>query len=113
LLISGRIFLYLRYLYVTMINPGKLLKMQKEAKEMQKKLRERKVSGASKSDQVKIFMNAAQEFEDVFIDDSLLYEGGLDDIKKGMKEAFKDYQKKLQKEMMKDMDLDQLKGMLG
>lgn len=96
-----------------MINPGKLLKMQKEAKQMQKKLRERRISGASKDERVKVFMNAAQEFEDIFIDDSLLEEDGLDRIKKGMKEAFKDYQKKLQKEMMKDMDLDQLKGMLG
>ncbi|KKR06345.1 MAG: Nucleoid-associated protein [candidate division WS6 bacterium GW2011_GWF2_39_15] len=96
-----------------MINPAKIFKMQQEAKQMQKKLRERKVSGSSKDGRVVIFMNLAQEFEDIHIDESLLAPDSLGLIKKLMEEAFKDFQKTLQKEAMKDMDLDQIKKMLG
>ncbi len=96
-----------------MINPAKIFKMQQEAKQMQNKLREKKVSGESKDGRVVIKMNMAQEFEDIFIDDTLLSPDNLDRIKRGMDEAFKDYQKKMQKEAMKDFDLDQLKKMLG
>jgi DNA-binding YbaB/EbfC family protein len=96
-----------------MINPGKLLKMQNEAKKMQKQMREKKISGESKNGMVKIYMNGAQEFEDVWIDDEYLDEDMLDAIKKGFKEAFKDYQKKLQKEMTADMDIDQLRNMFS
>ena len=90
-----------------------LYKMQKEAKAMQKKLREKTLSGESKDGRVKVFMNAAQEFEDIKIDETLLSPEMIDTLKTGMKQAFKDYQKKLQKEMMKDFDLDSLRGMLG
>ena len=96
-----------------MINPGKLLKMQSEAKKMQQQMREKKISGQSKNGMVKIYMNGAQEFEDVWIDEEYLDVDMLSAIKKGFKEAFKDYQKKLQKEMTADMDLDQLRNMLG
>lgn len=96
-----------------MMNPGKLLKMQREAKKMQKQLKERKVVGMSKDEMVKVYMNAAQEFEDIYIDEDLLDVDRMDHLKKKFKEAFKDYQKKLQKEMMKDLDLSQLKDMLG
>lgn len=94
-----------------MINPGELIKMQHEAKKLQKKLRERKLKGESKNGKIKVFMNAAQEFEDVYIDEEYLSPDMEDAIKKGFKEAFKDYQKKLQKEMVQDIDMDQLKGM--
>lgn len=90
-----------------------LYKMQREAKKMQAKLREKVISGESKRGEVKVYMNAAQEFEDIKIDDSLLSPDMFDELKKAMKEAFKDYQKKLQKEMMKDFDMDSLRGMLG
>lgn len=90
-----------------------LYKLQREAKEMQKKLREKSLSGESKDGRVRIYMNAAQEFEDLYIDDSLLSDTEYDTLKTGFKQAFKDYQKKLQKEMMKDVDLDSLRGMLG
>lgn len=96
-----------------MINPAKIFKMQQEAKSMQKKMREQKVSGESRNGRVKIFMNMAQEFEDIHIDNELLSPDSLGEIRKGLEEAFKDYQKKLQKEMVKDFDLDQLKRMLG
>lgn len=90
-----------------------LYKLQREAKAMQNKLREKIISGESKDGRVKVFLNAAQEFEDIAIDDSLLDPDQSDTLKDAMKQAFKDYQKKLQKEMMKDFDLDQLRGMLG
>ncbi len=96
-----------------MLNPKELIKMQMEAKKMQSKLREKRISGESKDGMLKIFMNGAQEFEDVWIDDDLMDPGMMDRFKKDMKEAFKDYQKKLQKEMAQDIDLDKIKSMLS
>ena len=96
-----------------MLNPKELIKMQMEAKKMQNKLREKKISGESKDGMLKVFLNGAQEFEDIWVDDSLMDVDMMDRFKKDMKEAFKDYQKKLQKEMAQDIDLDKIKGMLG
>jgi len=96
-----------------MLNPRELIKMQMEAKKMQNRLREKKISGESKDGMLKIFINGAQEFEDIWVDDDLMDSGMMDRFKKDMKEAFKDYQKRLQKEMAQDIDLDQIKGMLG
>lgn len=98
---------------MSMPNPMELIKMQNEAKKMQSKMRERKVKGESKNGMVKIYMNGAQEFEDIFIDEAYLDPDMMDKIKQGFKEAFKDYQKKLQKEMVQDIDLDQIKSMFG
>lgn len=96
-----------------MLNPAKLFKMQQEAKQMQKKMRERKVSGSSKDGRVVLYMNLAQEFEDLHIDESLLSPDSMDLIKRLFDEAFRDYQKVLQKEAMKDFDLEKIKQMLG
>ena len=96
-----------------MLNPKELIKMQMEAKKMQNRLREKKLSGESKDGMLKIYLNGAQEFEDIWVDDTLMDVDMMDRFKKDMKEAFKDYQKKLQKEMAKDFDLDKIKGMLG
>ena len=96
-----------------MLNPKELIKMQMEAKKMQNRLREKKISGESKDGMLKLFLNGAQEFEDIWVDDNLMDVDMIDRFKKDMKEAFKDYQKKLQKEMAQDFDLDKLKGMLG
>lgn len=90
-----------------------LYKMQKEAKTLQKKMREQKITGESKDGQVVIYMNGAQEFEDFEIDDNLLSPEMFDVLKRNFDEAFKDYQKKLQKEMAKDFDMDKIKQMLG
>ncbi len=90
-----------------------IYKMQKEAKSMQKRMRQQKVVGESKDGKVVIYMNGAQEFEDFDIDDSLLNPEMFTVLKRSFEEAFKDYQKKLQKEMMKDFDMDKLKGMLS
>ncbi|HRX44170.1 MAG: YbaB/EbfC family nucleoid-associated protein [Candidatus Dojkabacteria bacterium] len=96
-----------------MLNPKELIKMQMEAKKMQNRLREKKLSGESKDGMLKIYLNGAQEFEDIWVDDTLMDVDMMDRFKKDMKEAFKDYQKKLQKEMAQDFDLDKIKGMLG
>ncbi len=94
-----------------MLNPIEIIKMQNEAKKLQNQLREKKIKGESKNGMIKLFMNGAQELEDVHIDEEYLSPDMEDAIKKGFKEAFKDYQKKLQKEMVQDMDIDQLKSM--
>lgn len=96
-----------------MLNPRELIKMQMEAKKMQNRLREKKISGESKDGMLKLYLNGAQEFEDIWVDDNLMDIDMMDRFKKDMKEAFKDYQKKLQKEMAQDFDLDKLKGMLS
>jgi len=96
-----------------MLNPKELIKMQMEAKKMQNRLREKKISGESKDGMLKLFLNGAQEFEDIWVDDNLMDVDMIDRFKKDMKEAFKDYQKKLQKEMAQDFDLDKIKGMLS
>ena len=87
--------------------------MQMEAKKMQNKLREKKITGESKDKMLKITMNGAQEFEDIQIDENLMDIDMIDRFKKDMSEAFKDYQKKLQKEMAQDIDLDKIKGLLS
>ncbi|OGC43826.1 hypothetical protein A2400_01955 [candidate division WS6 bacterium RIFOXYB1_FULL_33_14] len=96
-----------------MLNPKELIKMQMEAKKMQNRLREKKISGESKDGMLKLFMNGAQEFEDIWVDDDLLDSSMMNRFKKDMKEAFKDYQKSLQKEMAQDMDLDKIKSMFS
>ncbi len=96
-----------------MLNPKELIKMQMEAKKMQSKLREKKITGESKDKMLKITMNGAQEFEDIQIDENLMDINMIDRFKKDMSEAFKDYQKKLQKEMAQDIDLDKIKGLLS
>ena len=90
-----------------------LYKLQKEAKTMQKKMREQKIIGESKDAKVVIYMNGAQEFEDFEIDESLLSPEMFEVLKRNFDEAFKDYQKKLQKEMAKDFDMDKIKQMMG
>jgi DNA-binding protein YbaB len=90
-----------------------LYKMQAEAKEMQKKLKTVKITGESDDKDVVIYMNGAQEFEDIFISDSLLSEGMLVVIKKKFQEAFKDYQKKLAKQIQSNFDVEDIKKVLG
>jgi DNA-binding YbaB/EbfC family protein len=96
-----------------MPNMKEMLRMQNEARKMQKKLKEQKIVGESKDGLLKIHMNAAQEFEDIDVDPEVLDSDNLDNLKKRMKEAFKDYQKKLQKQMAQSMDIDALKNMFN
>lgn len=90
-----------------------LYKLQKEAKEMQKKMREKKITGSSKDGRVTVYMNGAQEYEGIEIDDMLFDVEMKDLFKQDMDEAFKDYQKKLQKSMQESFNIDDVKSMLG
>ena len=88
-------------------------KLQKEAREMQKKMKEVKITGISDDEDVKIFMNGLQEIDTIEIADELMGVENKKQLVKEFKEAMKDAQKRLQKELSKDMDISQLKNMLG
>ena len=90
-----------------------IYKLQKEAREMQKKMKEVKIVGISDDEDVKIYMNGLQEVDTMEISDELLSVDNKKQLIKEIKGAMKDAQKKLQKELSKDMDISQLKNMLG
>jgi DNA-binding protein YbaB len=90
-----------------------LYKLQKEAREMQKKMKNVHIKGYSDDESVKISVNGLQEVEEMEIADELLNIERKKELIRGIKEALKDSQRKLQKEMSKDMDVDKLKSMLG
>jgi len=90
-----------------------LYKLQKEAKEMQKKMKQIMVDGYSDDEDVKIRMNGLQEIESIDIDDDLISVENKKDLTKAIIQSVKDAQKRLQKEMAKDMDVSQIKSMLG
>ena len=90
-----------------------LYKLQREAKQMQKQLREQIITGMSSDGRVKILMNAAQEMLEVDIDPELIDESMAEILKKNIQEAYADYQKTLQKQMLTQFDMDKLRGMLG
>lgn len=85
---------------------------QRKSKQMQKKMREIKVSGQSKDGSIRMYFNGAQELENITIESELLDPDRQEEVVEGIKEAYKDYQKKLQKELAKDIDIDQLRGIL-
>ena len=88
-------------------------KLQKEAREMQKKMKAMHIDAFSDDEDVKITMNGMQEIDDMQINDDLMKLENKKQLIKAIKEAIKDGQKKLQKELSKDMDIDQIKNMLG
>ena len=90
-----------------------LYKLQKEAKEMQKKMKTLHITGYSDDENVKVGVNGLQEIEEMEIADELMSVERKKELIRGVKEALKDSQRKLQKEMSKDMDVDKLKSMLG
>ncbi len=90
-----------------------LWKMQKEAREMQKKMKAIKISGLSDNDKVEVIIDGTQEVQDIFIEDEMMELEKKDVLIRSIKEAVKNAQKSLQKEMMKDLDLDKMKSMLG
>ncbi len=90
-----------------------LYKLQKEARQMQKKMKKLRIEGVSKDEKVKIVLNGLQEVSEMQIDDELLTPARKFDLIYDIIEAQKDANKKTQKEMMKDMDLDKMKSMLG
>jgi len=87
--------------------------MQKEARAVQKQMKQLRVTGNSEDELVQIVINGVQEIEEINIHDELLGVDSKSDLVKAIKQAWKDAQKNLQKEMMKDFDLDKIKGMLG
>lgn len=90
-----------------------LYKMQAEARDMQKKMKQVIVSGTSKKEDVEVRMNGLNEVIEIDINPDILDQENKKLIEKAIKQALKDATKKLQKEMMKDMDIDKLKSMLG
>jgi len=90
-----------------------IYKLQKEAREMQKKMKEVKIIGVSDDEDVKIYMNGLQEIDTMEISDDLLGVDNKKELIKEIKEGMKDAQKKLQKELSKDMDISKIKNMLG
>lgn len=94
-------------------NMKEIYKLQKEARQMQKKLKEQKITGESKDGKVTVYMNAAQEYESIDIDDSLMSPDMKDLLEKDIEQAFSDYQKNLQKHLKKSMSMDDIKGMLS
>ncbi|MDD3661838.1 MAG: YbaB/EbfC family nucleoid-associated protein [Candidatus Dojkabacteria bacterium] len=90
-----------------------LYRMQREAKRMQEKMRQIKVTGQSRDGTVRLYFNGAQELENVVIDEAVLAPEHKEVLQTALKEAYKDHQKKLQKELAKDMDLGQIRSMLG
>lgn len=90
-----------------------LYKLQKEARDMQKKMQQLSFVGESKNGEVKVTINGAQEINNVQIEDFLMSVDQKERFVQLLKDAIKDGQKKVQKELVKDMDLDKLKSMLG
>lgn len=87
--------------------------MQKEARAMQKKMKQITVHGLSDDELVKVTINGLQDITEIDIHDELMSPDSKSDLVKGIKSAMKNAQKNLQKEMMKDFDMDSLKGMFG
>lgn len=90
-----------------------LYSMQREARAMQKQMKQLKVDGISEDELVSVVMNGVQEIEEIEIHDELMNPQSKSDLVKSLKQAMKSAQKNLQKEMVKDFDLDKIKGMLG
>ena len=90
-----------------------LYKLQKEAREMQKKMKEMKISALSKDEHVEVIIDGTQAIQELNISDDLMTPDRKKDLEKEIKQAMEEAQKLLQKEMAKDMDIDKLKSMLG
>ncbi len=87
--------------------------LQREARKMQKRMKNLKITGESNDSLVKIQINGVQEIESIDIAEELLNPAKKVDLVKGLKEAFKEASKKSQKEMAQDLNLDKMKSMLG
>lgn len=87
--------------------------MQKQAKAMQKQMKDIAIEGSSKDGKVTVKMDGTQEIVDIVIADELLNVAMKDILKKDIKEAMKKAQEALQSHMMKNMDMDQIKNMLS
>jgi len=87
--------------------------MQKQAKQMQKQMKEVIIEGSSKDGKIIVKIDGTQELNDIIIADELLNPAMKDILIKDLKEAFKKAQEALQSHMVKNMDMDQIKNMLS
>ncbi len=90
-----------------------LFKMQREAKQMQKKMKAISILGLSDDELVVVKLNGVQDIEEIEIADELMSIDRKRDLQRNIKQAMKDAQKKLQKEMAKDFDINSLKSMFN
>lgn len=90
-----------------------MIKMQQQAKDMQKKMQALTVNGKSKKGQVSVEMDGTQAIQDIMIDDQLCNVMMKDQLVLQIKEAMESAQQNLQKSMMQNMDLSTIKDMLG
>lgn len=95
------------------MNLGKMAKAENQARKLRKELKGRKIQGNSRNGLLTLHMNAAGDFEDIEIDESLLSPDMISVFKNSLGEAFKDYRKRSEKEAMKNMDMDQLKELFN
>lgn len=94
-------------------NVKDLIALQREAKEMEKKMKEQRFHGKSKKDLVEVVVDGTQSIISLSIDDMLLSPQMKESLVGQLKEALTDAQKALQKSMASSMDMDKLKSMFG
>jgi DNA-binding protein YbaB len=90
-----------------------LFQLQREAKEMEKRMKEQRFHGKSKKDLITVTIDGTQNIIDMKVDDLLMSPDMKESLVNNMKEAFADAQKNAQKAMASSMDLDKIKSMLG
>lgn len=90
-----------------------LLKMQGEARKMQKEMKTKKFYGESNKSFVKVELNGTGDIENIEINDLLLDKDRKNDLISHLKDAYKDAQKKIAKDLAKDFDMSKLKDMFG
>lgn len=90
-----------------------LIQLQREAKDMEKKMKQERYKGKSKKELVEITIDGTQQIVDITIDDMLMHTDTKDSLINNIKEAFVDAQKNAQKAMASSLDMDKIKSMLG
>ena len=90
-----------------------LFQLQREAKEMEKKMKEQRYRGKSKKGLVEVVIDGTQDIIDMTIDDILMNVESKESLVRNIQESFADAQKAAQKAMASNMDLDKIKSMLG
>ncbi len=90
-----------------------LMQLQKEAKDMEKKMKVQRFRGKSKKEIVEIVIDGTQSIVDMSIDDILMRPDAKDSLVNNIREAFADAQKNAQKAMASSLDMDKIKSMLG
>ncbi len=92
---------------------GDLYKLQSEARNLQKKLKQIEIEGISRGREVVVLLNGENELIDIAIEDNLLSIDMKDRLREYIREAMKDAHKKIQKTLSKSMDMGKIKELLG